>query len=241
MGGLSELKLLPFEPGDGDAAACELEIAAAMDSASALRWPLRQIGWGQRNCLQLTLKRCFDLMAAALGLLVLLPFLLVLACIIRIDTSGPVLYRQKRVGVGGREFCLYKLRTMTTDAEKNGPCWAEPADPRVTRIGKFLRRHRLDELPQLWNVLRGDMSLVGPRPERMCFILQFMRENPNFLLRLTMRPGITGLAQVNGGYDLSPDEKAVLDMDYIYNFSLARDLRIILKTPRVVLRGDGAH
>lgn len=144
----------------------------------------------------------------------------------------------------GREFVLYKFRTMRVDAETNGPQWATPNDPRVTPLGRFLRKTRLDELPQLWNVLRGDMSLVGPRPERPEFCRQLCQEIPYYLDRLGLRPGLTGLAQILNGYDTNLDSvkrKVALDLLYLQNCSLINDLKIMLRTISVVIKGSGAH
>ncbi|MGQ9778248.1 MAG: sugar transferase [Bacillota bacterium] len=189
----------------------------------------------------LVIKRILDIVISLVGLLFYLPVFLLAAVAIKLDSKGPVIYRQKRVGRGNKEFTLYKLRTMRVDAEKDGPKWADPDDDRVTRVGRFLRRTRLDEFPQLVNVLRGEMSLVGPRPERACFIREFTKEDPRFAWRTLVKPGITGWAQVNGGYDLSPTEKLAYDLEYIRDFSLRLDLKILLRTVKVIIRGEGAR
>ena len=169
------------------------------------------------------------------------PIMLIIALLIKTDSKGPVMYTQERVGYIGKVFQVYKFRTMYIDAEKNGPCWAKSSDPRVTRVGRFLRNTRLDELPQFINVLKGEMSIIGPRPERPVFTQEFMKVIPNFGERLTVKPGITGWAQVNGGYECTPTEKLDLDLYYIQNTSLWLNLRILLLTISVVLTGKGAR
>jgi exopolysaccharide biosynthesis polyprenyl glycosylphosphotransferase len=190
------------------------------------------------------LKRLLDITASALGLLITFPLLIVTALLIRLDSKGPVLYTQERVGQYGRIFLLYKLRTMRQDAEAAGPQWASENDPRVTRLGRFLRKTRLDEIPQLWNVLVGDMSLVGPRPEREHFINQLRNEVPLYLQRLKMKPGLTGWAQVKHHYDSNLEDvktKVLFDLWYFENMSLPLDLVILIRTVWVVLTGKGAH
>ena len=190
------------------------------------------------------LKRLLDITVSATGLLLSLPFLLVTAVLIRLDSKGPVLYTQERVGQYGRIFLLYKLRTMRNDAEAAGPQWAAQKDPRVTRLGRFLRKTRLDEVPQFWNVLIGDMSLVGPRPEREHFINQLRNEVPLYLQRLKMKPGLTGWAQVKHHYDSNLEDvktKILFDLWYFENMSLPLDAVILLRTVWVVISGKGAQ
>ena len=190
------------------------------------------------------LKRILDISVSVIGLLVTFPLLLILAVLIRIDSKGPVLYAQERVGQYGRIFLLFKFRTMRTDAEAAGPQWASQNDPRITRLGRFLRKTRLDEVPQLWNVLVGDMSLVGPRPEREHFINQLRNEVPLYLQRLKMKPGLTGWAQVKHHYDTNIEDvktKVLFDLWYFENMSLPLDVVILLRTVWVVLTGRGAH
>ena len=186
-------------------------------------------------------KRAFDILAAALGFAVLAIPLLVIALLIKLDTRGTVIFRQERLGKDGKPFTMYKFRSMYMDAEKNGPQWADKIDWRCTRVGRVLRKTRLDELPQLWNILVGDMSFVGPRPEREYFYKQFETYIDGFHYRMAVRPGLTGLAQVNGGYDLSPEEKIVYDIEYIENMSVKMDLMCIFKTVRLVFSHDGAR
>jgi lipopolysaccharide/colanic/teichoic acid biosynthesis glycosyltransferase len=180
----------------------------------------------------------------ACALLVLAsPLLAAAALLIRLTSPGPVIYRQTRVGLDGREFELFKLRSMVRDAEReSGPVWASQNDPRVTHVGRLLRRFRIDELPQLINVLNGEMSLVGPRPERPIFVQRLRRTLPQFELRSRVLPGITGLAQVRHGYSASETEAEVKlrhDLEYVRAASAALDLMILLRTIRVVLRGAG--
>lgn len=148
---------------------------------------------------------------------------------------------QKRLGYKGREFDLIKLRSMSIDAEVNGAQWAQKNDNRVTPIGRFIRKTRIDELPQLLNILKGEMSFVGPRPERKVLADKFLETIPNFNERLEVLPGLTGLAQLNGGYDLSPKEKLVFDLEYIRTANLKLDIKLILKTITVVFTGHGAR
>jgi exopolysaccharide biosynthesis polyprenyl glycosylphosphotransferase len=186
-----------------------------------------------------------DLLAAAVGLLLTGPLVLILALLVKLTSKGPAFFRQERMGFHGRPFTFAKLRTMVEDAEAEcGPIWAARDDPRVTPIGRFLRRSRLDELPQLWNVLIGEMSLVGPRPEREHFVTRFREEIPHYEKRLLVLPGITGWAQVHQGYDASTDdviEKLRYDLYYVNHLCLKLDLLVLLKTISVVLRGRGAH
>lgn len=187
------------------------------------------------------IKRSFDFFAALLGLIVLLLPMIVIAFLIRIDSRGNPIYRQTRLGKNEKPFTIYKFRSMRLDAEKDGPKWAEDDDPRVTKIGKILRKTRLDELPQLVNILLGQMSFVGPRPERPELYAVFDTYIVGFRQRMSVVPGLTGYAQVNGGYDLLPEEKIVYDLEYIKNRSCRMDLLCILKTVKIVLTHDGAR
>jgi len=173
-------------------------------------------------------------------LAVLLPVSLAVALAVKFTSPGPVIYKQTRVGRHGKEFNILKFRTMIADAERIvGPVLAGVNDPRITKVGRFLRKTRLDEIPQLINVLRGEMSLVGPRPERPHFVAQFCESFPVYRERLVVKPGLTGLAQVNGAYDTSAENKLKYDLAYIYNQSLWLDLLILLETVKVVLAGEG--
>jgi exopolysaccharide biosynthesis polyprenyl glycosylphosphotransferase len=189
------------------------------------------------------LKRTFDVVVSAIGLILLFPFFLIIALIIKATSPGPVFYVQKRVSLDGQEFNMLKFRSMRADAEaESGPVWAEKDDPRITAIGKFLRRSSLDELPQLINVLKGEMSLVGPRPERQHFVEQFREYIPQYRERHRVRCGMTGWAQVNGLRGQSPiEERTRYDLYYIENWSLWFDLKIILLTFMEVARGENAY
>jgi exopolysaccharide biosynthesis polyprenyl glycosylphosphotransferase len=191
------------------------------------------------------LKRIIDVVLALLALFAFWPMLLLISVFIKLDSRGPVLYTQKRVGYRGKEFTLYKFRSMISDAEKyTGPVWAEKNDKRITRVGRVLRPLRLDEWPQLLNVLRGDMSFVGPRPERPAFVERFKKELPLYNLRLNVNPGITGWAQVKSSYDESFEDvkrKLEHDLQYVNDMSLRLDLKIFLKTVLTVLKKQGAH
>lgn len=179
----------------------------------------------------LLLKRVFDVIAASLGLLMISPAMLLLASAVRLSSRGPVFYGQDRVGMDGRTFKMLKFRTMRIDAEQAGARMAAKDDPRCTPLGAFLRRFSLDELPQLLNVLRGDMSLVGPRPERPCFIETFKQEIPRYALRHKIKAGMTGWAQVNGMRGNTSIAKRIeLDLYYIENWSLVLDIKILIRT-----------
>lgn len=186
-------------------------------------------------------KRLFDVVVSALALLILGIPMLLLMPVIRADSPGPAIFRQERLGKDGKPFVIYKYRTMQMDAEWDGPQWARVHDVRCTKLGRLLRRGHIDELPQLVNVLRGEMSLVGPRPERACFYQEFERYIRGFSQRLQVTPGITGWAQINGGYELLPEEKILFDMEYIRHRSVMFDIRCLLGTVRVVFRHDGAR
>jgi exopolysaccharide biosynthesis polyprenyl glycosylphosphotransferase len=186
------------------------------------------------------LKRLLDLVAG-LGLLLLAsPVAAACALAVRATSSGSILYRQTRVGRGQKPFTLYKFRTMREDAEaESGEVLSQPGDPRLTPIGAFLRRFRLDELPQLFNVLQGSMSLVGPRPERPGFVRRYLKEVPGYAERFSLAPGLTGLAQVNGDYYSSPQNKLRYDLAYMANWTLWLDLSILLRTVKIVLTSRG--
>jgi sugar transferase (PEP-CTERM system associated) len=192
-----------------------------------------------------TAKRCFDLAASTLLLAASAPIMILTALLIALEDRGPVFYRQERVGLGSQIFKVIKFRSMHPDAEKDGqPRWASPNDDRMTRIGKVIRKLRIDELPQLFNVLKDDMSLVGPRPERPFFVDQLARELPFYNLRHHVKPGITGWAQVRYQYGSSVNDavqKLQYDLYYIKNHSLVLDTLVLLETVRVVLTGEGAH
>ena len=192
-----------------------------------------------------TVKRLFDLMVSGALLVLTLPVMLVAALCIYLESGGPVLYRQERVGQGGRVFSLYKFRSMRVDAESGGtPHWARTDDERTTRVGRFIRKFRIDELPQILNVFQGEMSFVGPRPERPFFVDQLVKQIPFYALRHSAKPGITGWAQVRYQYGASIDdaiEKLQYDLYYVKNHGLFLDFMILLSTVEVVLWGKGAR
>lgn len=217
-------------------------------------------------------KRVFDIVVASLALAALAPILILFACAIKLNSRGPVFFAQERIGLNrrrkerrrgrssvsmntrsgsdrrksinaGRPFRIYKFRTMVQDAEKYGPKLACENDPRVTRVGRLMRKTRIDEIPQFINVINGDMSIIGPRPERSFFINQVKGEVPEFTMRLMVKPGITGLAQVENGYTKTIDEmkeKLFYDLKYIADLSLMQEIRILFKTVYVVVTGKGA-
>jgi len=217
-----------------------------------------------------TVRRLFDLTVAITGLVLCAPLMVLIAVAVKLDSPGPVFYTQERVGHNrrrtqtamrwlrnvirldlrrrdehGQVFRMIKFRTMRSDAEaETGAVWAQEDDPRVTRVGRFLRHTRLDEIPQLWNVLCGEMALVGPRPERPEFVRQFAVQIPGYVDRHWVKPGITGLSQIRQGYDRNLDDvrrKLANDMEYIYHRSLALDVSICLSTVGVMLFGRGAR
>lgn len=196
--------------------------------------PKKKIGYA-------ILKRAFDIVFSFVCGIVLLPVMFVLGLLVYFDSPGGVIYKQKRLGKDGKEFDLLKFRTMRANAEENGPSWADKDDDRCTKIGAKIRKYRLDELPQLYNIFMGQMSLVGPRPERAFFYDKFKDHIEGFEYRLSVKPGLTGLAQVSGGYDLLPEEKIVYDMEYIEKRSVWLDIKIIFKTVKLVFTHEGAR
>ncbi|MBI5267331.1 MAG: sugar transferase [candidate division Zixibacteria bacterium] len=217
-------------------------------------------------------KRTIDILGAGVGIILTAPIMLLLAVLVKLDSCGPVFYTQTRVGMNrrkgdrrlgravsadnarrrerrredvlGRPFSILKFRTMVVDAERgSGPVWASKNDPRVTRLGRILRKTRMDEIPQFFSVLKGDMSLVGPRPERPTFVADLSTQIDNYTSRLQVKPGITGLAQIENGYDSSLQSvtrKVQYDLEYIRRWSVLSDIRILAKTVVVVLTGKGA-
>ena len=189
-------------------------------------------------------KRIIDFTFAAVMLLLSLPMILLTALLIKLDSPGPVFYKQQRVGKGGNLFTVYKFRSMCADAEQKGARWAQKRDPRVTRVGKWIRIFRVDEIPQIWNVLIGEMSLVGPRPERPEFVKELDVLVPYYCVRHTVNPGITGWAQINYPYGATIEEafrKLEYDLYYVKNMSIFLDLQILLKTVGVVILGEGSR
>lgn len=197
----------------------------------------------RKSAFVLTTKRLMDIVISFIALAVGFPVLVLTALAIYIESRRPILFRQKRIGLGGQEFTMFKFRSMTKDADKGEAKWAADGDHRITRVGKFIRKFRLDEIPQFWNVLRGEMSLVGPRPEQPYFCTLLEDKIPYFALRHTVRPGITGWAQIKYQYGASIDEaknKLELDLFYIKHLSIGLDLAIIFETAKVMLVGRGA-
>lgn len=186
-------------------------------------------------------KRIFDIVLSFVAGLVLLLPMAIVALLIVIESPGPVFYVQERLGKNGKPYMMYKFRSMCVDAEKNGPQWAQYGDPRCTKVGKVIRSWHIDELPQLLNVLKGDMSVVGPRPEREYFYAEFEKEIPNFRDRLVVDQGLTCIGQVSGCYDLTPAERLAYDLEYIQKQSVWMDIKCILKTFRVIVNHKGAR
>jgi exopolysaccharide biosynthesis polyprenyl glycosylphosphotransferase len=207
-------------------------------------WFLRALALSRRTALVFP-KRLLDLAIASAALLVAAPLGLAIAVAVKLDSPGPVLYRQRRVGEAGREFTMLKFRSMCEDAERDGAArWAAERDPRITRVGRVLRRFRLDEIPQFWNVLRGEMTVVGPRPERPEMVATLCETVPFYDSRHLARPGITGWAQVYAPYGASVDDalqKLSYDLYYLNHSSLCTDLGIMLRTAGVMLAGRGAR
>lgn len=198
----------------------------------------------RRRFMAMAMKRLMEFILSVAGMILLAPVFAVVGLLIKLDSPGPVFYRQMRVGLGGHPYMIWKFRTMDKDAEKSGPRWAQTQDPRISRVGRWLRKLRIDELPQLINVLKGEMSLVGPRPERPVFVQELRESIPYYDLRHTVRPGITGWAQTKFRYGASAEDahvKLQYDLYYVKNLSLLLDARILLHTTRVVLLGEGAR
>lgn len=187
------------------------------------------------------IKSSIEFIFSLLLLIIVVP-ICILACIaIYVELRVNPIYTQKRVGLNGRVFKIYKLRSMYIDAEKDGPKWASENDERITKVGRIIRKTRIDELPQLVNILKRDMSFIGPRPERPEFIKEFIKYIPDFNDRLLVKPGITGWAQVNGGYSLTPKEKLEFDKYYIKNRGFKLDLLVLIKTIIVIFTRHGAR
>jgi exopolysaccharide biosynthesis polyprenyl glycosylphosphotransferase len=205
-------------------------------------WLIFSSGFNGSRALK-AVKRATDIIVSVVGLLLMAPLMVVIGALVRLTSPGPALYHQVRVGYRDRSFVLHKFRSMRADAEaQTGAIWAKAGDPRVTSIGGFLRKSRLDELPQLWNVLVGDMSFVGPRPERPEFVEELTREIPFYRQRHCVRPGLTGWAQVKYAYGASREdalEKLQYELFYIKNMSLSLDMYIILKTVKTVVLRRG--
>jgi sugar transferase (PEP-CTERM system associated) len=237
---------------------CKLHGIKVLDLASHFEQTLGQIrldalraGWlifgdgFRQGAFRTAIKRLFDITFALILLTLALPVMLLTAIAIMLESGLPIFYRQERVGKNGRLFDVIKFRSMRTDAEKDGkPRWASGNDSRVTRVGRFIRKTRIDELPQLLNVLKGDMSLVGPRPERPFFVDQLTKEIPFYAVRHSVKPGVTGWAQVRYHYGASVEdsaEKLQYDLYYVKNHTLFLDLVVLFETVGVVLTGKGAQ
>lgn len=217
-------------------------VAARGKMESLVGEPLLNISSANISASTANVKRLCDVVVSALALILLAPLFAVIALVIRLDSPGPVFYRQQRVGRGKRLFDIIKFRSMATDAETGGPALSSDSDPRITRPGHFLRKYRLDELPQFWNVLKGDMSLVGPRPERPYYVDQLVQRAPYYSLIHQVRPGITSLGMVKFGYASTVDEmiqRLRYDLLYLENVSLSTDIKILLHTIETVVTGRG--
>jgi len=187
-------------------------------------------------------KRLFDIFLASIGLILSLPLWLIIAIAIKLEDGGPIFYSQERVGKDGKIFRILKFRSMIPDAEKDtGAIWASENDPRVTKVGRILRATAMDELPQLLNILKGDMSFVGPRPERPELVEEFTKKFPDFKKRFAVKPGLTGIAQIYGQYDTPPQHKLKYDLLYIKKQSFLLDLKLILLSFYITLRGKWQH
>nr|WP_302847479.1 sugar transferase [Paenibacillus sp. yr247] len=207
---------------------------AHMDDMLTLSVHPHKLTMTQRMC-----KRALDVVGSILIFIILAPLLLILFVIIPLTSQGAAIYKQERAGMGCRRFQVYKFRSMISDAEqRTGPVLAVENDPRITRVGRWMRSVRFDELPQLLNVLKGEMSLVGPRPERPFFTEQFTNENPDYMYRFAVKPGITGLAQVMGKYSSTPEQKLRFDILYVQNYSLWLDVKIAFRTIYTVLQKE---
>ena len=192
--------------------------------------------------MQRIIKRTMDIVLCSLAMVVAAPIMLVVAAAIKLEDGGPVFYKQDRLTRGGREFKILKFRSMIVDAEKYaGAVLASGNDPRITKVGKVIRATRLDELPQLLNILKGDMSIVGPRPERKCFAEEYAKEIPEFTYRTKVKGGLTGYAQVYGKYNTSAYDKLRLDLMYIENYSLLLDIKLIILTLRIIFSKDSTE
>ncbi len=193
------------------------------------------------NRLFLLVKRLFDIIASLIAVIVFLIPSVFIVIGIAVSSKGPIIYSQKRLGKNGEEFDIYKFRTMVSDAEKDGAVWAKKGDDRVTSFGAILRKTHLDEIPQFLNILKGDMSVVGPRPERQVFYEEFESYIVGFNYRLMVKPGLTGWAQINGGYEHKPEEKVAWDVEYIEKQSLLIDLKCVLNTYKLLLGDETAR
>lgn len=229
--------------------AASLSAPALSEDCSTTPWGRFARPWFARACRETSsaeswLKRLLDIAVASLGLVVLAPVLVLAAVAIKLESRGPALYRQRRVGRWLRPFVVVKLRSMYHNPNDRTPRWTTPGDDRVTRVGRLLRRTRLDEVPQLWNVLRGEMSLIGPRPEQLPFAERLAHLTPRYHWRHAVRPGVTGWAQVKAGYCSTEEEslrKLEYDLFYVRHMSLLLDLEVAVRTVGVLLTGKGCR
>ena len=217
-------------------------LAGSVKMTSIFGAPLIEVNPQIMPAWQFALKRLMDVTFSILALIILSPFLLVIALLVKFGSPGPIFFRQERIGLGGKPFRIIKFRSMVADAERNGPQLSSTSDTRIVGIGRFLRRARLDELPQFWNVIKGEMSLVGPRPERQHFIDEITKVAPHYRHLHKVRPGLTSWGQVKFGYAENVDQmvrRLKYDILYIENMSLAVDLKILAYTVIIILKGDG--
>lgn len=202
---------------------------------------IEDLGKIKRKLFYSFFKRFFDFILSLVAIIILFIPMIIVGILVKITSKGPILYKQERLGKNGKPFKLVKFRSMRADAEANGAQWSQgDNDPRITKFGRIMRKTRIDELPQLFTILTGKMSIVGPRPERKVFYDEFEKYIHGFNQRLKVKPGLTGLAQVSGGYDLKPEEKIVYDIEYIKKRSLWLDFKIIIKTVVVIFTHKGA-
>lgn len=187
----------------------------------------------------LAAKRALDIILSVILIILCFIPMLIIGILVGITSKGPVFFSQERLGLDGKPYMMFKFRTMVKNAEANGPQWADAEDERCTAFGWFLRKYHLDELPQLFNILKGDMTFIGPRPEREYFYELFEKELPDFRVRLMVKPGLTGLSQVSMGYEITPAEKLEFDKEYIKNMSFGLDAKIFFKTFGAVFSGNG--